>query len=135
MLKPWQLSRIGKRYHFSAAHMLPKVAEHHPCRRMHGHNYMVDLELRGEIAPKDGFCGNIDFFQLDEKMRPILEALDHRTLNDVPGLENPTAELIAQWILEHFRPAILWSVTVWETPECWATAINSAGLFAKEHRE
>ena len=131
----WQLSRIGKQYAFSAAHSLPKVPDGHPCKRIHGHNYIVEVEIRNEISPVDGFCGNIDFYKVDEGMKPLLEKLDHRYLNDIDGLENPTAELIADWILKNFSPAILYSVKVWETPKCWAMVINSDGYFQKVHRE
>lgn len=134
-MKNWQLARIGKQYHFEAAHRLPMVPEWHKCSRLHGHNYVVEVEIRGEVAPVDGFCGNIDFFQIDESMNPILEKLDHHYLNDIEGLENPTAENIATWILKNFSPAILFSVKVWETPMCLAQVINRDGYFQKDHRE
>ena len=135
MSKPWQLARIGKQYAFSAAHQLPCVPDGHPCKRLHGHNYVVELEVRGEIAPKDGFCNNLDFMEVDKHMRPIIEKLDHHFLNEIPGLENPTAELIAAWILDQYPVKYLYSVTVWETPKCWAQVINSDGLFVKAHRD
>ncbi len=135
MKDTWPLCRIGKQYHFSAAHYLPKVHDGHPCKRMHGHNYVVEVEIRNEISPIDGFCGNIDFYKVDEVMNPLIKRLDHRTLNDIPGLENPTAELIAKWILDNYEPAILFSVKVWETPKCYAQVINRDGYFQKAHRE
>lgn len=137
MKDAWQLSRIAKTYRFEAAHRLPLVPESHKCHRLHGHNYVAEIEVRGEIAPKDGFCGNLDFFELDKLMEPILEVLDHRYLNDVPGLENPTAELIADWILKKINAnrAIVFSVKVWETPDCWAQVINKGGWFSAEHRD
>lgn len=135
MKNGWQLARIGKQYSFSAAHFLPKVPDGHKCKNMHGHNYVVEVEIRNEISPADGFCGNVDFYQVDESMAPILAALDHKLLNDIAGLENPTAENIASWILKNFKPAILFSVKVWETPKCWAQVINADGYFQKEHRE
>ena len=102
----WELCRLAKQYSFSAAHMLPKVVDGHPCKRLHGHNYVVEIEFRGEIAG-DGFCGNIDFAVMDDGMEPLLKQLDHHYLNDIPGLENPTAELIAKWILDNFTPHFL----------------------------
>jgi 6-pyruvoyltetrahydropterin/6-carboxytetrahydropterin synthase len=134
-MKNWQLCRIGKQYAFSAAHQLPKVGDGHPCKRLHGHNYVVEIEVRGEISPKDGFCSNIDFMEVDKHMKPIIEQLDHHFLNDIPGLENPTAEHIAAWILDKYPVHYLFSVTVWETPKCWAQVVNSDGFFPKEHRD
>jgi len=131
----WQLARIGKQYAFSAAHQLPCVPDGHPCKRLHGHNYIVEVEIRGEIAPKDGFCSNIDFMEVDKHMKPIIEQLDHHFLNDITGLENPTAELIAAWILDKYPVKYLYSVTVWETPKCWAQVINEDGFYKKAHRE
>ncbi len=131
----WQLARIGKQYAFSAAHQLPCVPEWHPCHRLHGHNYIVEVEIRGEIAPKDGFCSNIDFMEVDKNMKPIIDQLDHHFLNDIPGLENPTAELIAAWILDKYPVKYLYSVTVWETPKCWAQVINADGFYQKAHRD
>ena len=131
----WKLARIGKQYAFSAAHQLPCVPDGHPCKRLHGHNYIVELQVRGEIAPKDGFCNNLDFKEVDKHMKPILEKLDHHFLNEIPGLENPTAELIAAWILDQYPVKYLYSVTVWETPKCWAQVINAGGLYAKDHRD
>lgn len=135
MRKNWQLSRIGKQYSFSSAHRLTGVPDNHPCFKLHGHNYVVELEVRGEISERNGFCNGVDFHLLDDGMKDILSTLDHTYLNDVVGLENPTAENIAKWILSNFVPAILYSVTVWETPKCYATVINSDGYFQKEHRE
>lgn len=134
-MKNWQLARIGKQYHFAAAHFLPKVHDGHKCKNMHGHNYMVEVEIRNEISPLDGFCGNVDFYQVDESMKPIIAMLDHKLLNEIEGLENPTAENIAAWILKEYQPAILFSVTVWETPKSWATVVNREGYFQKEHRD
>ena len=134
-MKDWQLCRIGKQYSFSAAHQLPCVPDGHPCKRLHGHNYIVELEVRGEIAPKDGFCANLDFMEVDKYMKPIIDQLDHHFLNEIPGLENPTAELIAAWILDKYSVKYLYSVKVWETPKCWAQVINAQGMYPKEHRD
>lgn len=134
MKDQWKLCRIAKQYSFSAAHFLPLVPNGHPCKKMHGHNYVVELEVRGEISPLDGFCSNLDFYKLDLLMKPILEKLDHQTINET--IENPTAELIAKYIMDDInsRLAIIYSVKVWETPKCWAMVIND-GLYKPAHRE
>jgi 6-pyruvoyltetrahydropterin/6-carboxytetrahydropterin synthase len=122
----WKLARIGKRYEFSAAHYLTGVPESHPCSRMHGHNYMVDVEVRGDVSPVTGFL--IDFYEIDKYMKPLVAQLDHICLNDI--IENPTAERIAQWILEQYPVKYLWSVKVWETPKCYAEVINHNGFWS-----
>ena len=83
---------------------------------MHGHGFRVTVVVGGEIDPELGWI--VDFAALDDAFRPLHEILDHRCLNDVPGLENPTSEILAVFIAERFRvpaPAKLRSVTVHET--------------------
>jgi 6-pyruvoyltetrahydropterin/6-carboxytetrahydropterin synthase len=93
--------KIGQAFTFEAAHRLPHMPPTHRCHRMHGHSYRVELTLEGEVDPATGFV--VDFFEIEAVFKPLLDQLDHHTLNDVPGLENPTAENIAAWIA---RPSL-----------------------------
>ncbi|NYT32064.1 6-carboxytetrahydropterin synthase QueD [Rhizobium sp. WYCCWR 11128] len=112
--------KITQAFTFEAAHRLPNVPTTHKCHRMHGHSYRVELQLKGVVDPRTGFV--IDFFDVEKVFGPVLESLDHHTLNDIDGLENPTAENIAVWIWQKVKPLIdeLNSVKVVETPSCWA---------------
>ncbi|PDT81060.1 6-carboxytetrahydropterin synthase QueD [Sinorhizobium sp. BJ1] len=112
--------KITQAFTFEAAHRLPKVPSTHKCHRMHGHSYRVDVQLSGNVDPHTGFV--IDFFDVERAFKPLLEQLDHHTLNDIDGLENPTAENIAIWIWERAKPLLaqLSSIKVFETPFCWA---------------
>ncbi|QWW71186.1 6-carboxytetrahydropterin synthase QueD [Rhizobium sp. WYJ-E13] len=112
--------KITQAFTFEAAHRLPNVSSTHKCHRMHGHSYRVDVQLSGKVDPHTGFV--IDFFDVERAFKPLLEQLDHHTLNDIDGLENPTAENIAVWIWERAKPLLaqLSSVKVFETPFCWA---------------
>ncbi|MDB5592353.1 6-carboxytetrahydropterin synthase QueD [Enterovirga sp.] len=111
--------RITQAFTFEAAHSLPNVPEGHRCRRMHGHSYRVELRLEGDVDPRSGFV--VDFFDVEEAFRPLLHRLDHHCLNEVEGLENPTAENIAIWIWTRTKPLLpqLEAVLVFETPYCW----------------
>ncbi len=111
---------ITQAFTFEAAHHLPHVPETHRCRRLHGHSYRVELRLAGDVDPRSGFV--VDFFEVEKVFQPLLERLDHHLLNEIEGLENPTAELIATWIFRRVKPALgqLESVKVFETPMCWA---------------
>ncbi len=111
---------ITQAFTFEAAHHLPHVPETHRCRRLHGHSYRVELKLAGKVDPSTGFV--VDFFDVEGAFQPLLQRLDHFLLNDVEGLENPTAENIAIWIFARVKPALpqLVAVTVFETPMCWA---------------
>jgi 6-pyruvoyltetrahydropterin/6-carboxytetrahydropterin synthase len=60
----------------------------------------------------------MDFAEIDAEVLPLIARIDHRVLNDIEGLENPTAELIAAWLLE--RVAACESVRVYENDDCWA---------------
>ncbi len=109
-------SRITKSFTFDSAHWLPHVPETHKCRRLHGHTYTVVLGLEGELDPRLGWV--MDYNEVSAACRPLLEELDHRCLNDLAGLENPTAEVLAAWIHARLAPALplLTDVTVKETP-------------------
>ncbi len=112
--------KIAQAFHFEAAHALPHAGENHRCRQLHGHSYRVELRLEGPVDPRTGFVA--DFFAIEAAFRPLLERLDHRYLNEIEGLENPTAENIAVWIWERMKKTMpeLASVIVYETGDCWA---------------
>ncbi|HEY8033232.1 MAG TPA: 6-carboxytetrahydropterin synthase QueD [Methylocella sp.] len=112
--------RISQAFRFEAAHLLPNVAAEHRCRRLHGHSYRVELRLEGPVDPVTGFVA--DFLTIEAAFKPLLERLDHNYLNDIEGLENPTAENIAVWIWEQIKTALpqLTGVVVFETQDCFA---------------
>ena len=106
---------IFKIFQIEAAHRLPNVPPGHKCARLHGHSFRVEVHVRGEPDPRLGWV--MDFADVKAAFAPVLEQLDHRYLNDVPGLENPTSEQLARWIFEALRPAIagLHRIVVHET--------------------
>ncbi|GJD96820.1 6-carboxytetrahydropterin synthase QueD [Methylobacterium iners] len=112
--------KITQAFTFEAAHWLPNVPDTHRCRRMHGHSYRVELTLSAPVDPQTGWV--VDFFDVETAFAPILARLDHYCLNEVEGLENPTAEHIAAWIWHRAKGALpaLSSVRVYETPMSWA---------------
>lgn len=112
--------KITQAFTFEAAHHLPHVPDTHRCRRMHGHSYRVELRLEGPVDSQLGFVA--DFFDVEAAFSPLMERLDHHCLNEVEGLENPTAENISIWIWDRMRPLLpaLAAVTVYETTNCWA---------------
>jgi 6-pyruvoyltetrahydropterin/6-carboxytetrahydropterin synthase len=112
--------KISQAFHLEAAHALPNAGETHRCRQLHGHSYRVELRLDGPVDPLTGFVA--DFFAIEAAFRPLRERLDHHYLNDIEGLENPTAENIAIWIWERMKTGLpeLERVIVFETPDCFA---------------
>ena len=109
--------RLVRGFTFEAAHRLPRVPEGHRCGRVHGHTYRVELVCEGEINEETGWL--IDFGEIKAAFAPVLDRLDHQYLNDIDGLENPTAENLARWIWVRLRPNLreLAQVNVIETPE------------------
>ena len=89
---------------FEAAHRLPLAPEQHKCRRLHGHSFVIDVALYGEVDPSVGWV--IDFGQVKEAVEPIRRQLDHHYLNEIPGLENPTSENLSLWIWERLSPSL-----------------------------
>ncbi|MBB4684420.1 6-pyruvoyl trahydropterin synthase family protein [Amycolatopsis jiangsuensis] len=113
--------KITKKFEFSASHQLADLPAEHQCARMHGHNYVVELELGAEDADllPVGFIR--DYGELSTFKDWIDKNLDHRHLNDVMDV-NPTAENMAAWVYRTWLLEYpeLTCVRVSETPKTWA---------------
>lgn len=108
--------RISKRFKFDSAHRLPCVPADHKCGRLHGHTWEFEVEVEGPVDPRYGWV--IDYGDISALVKPLVEQLDHRYLNeDVPGLENPTAEVLAHWLWIRIKPELpmLSCIRVFET--------------------
>ncbi|PKH18416.1 6-carboxytetrahydropterin synthase QueD [Enterobacterales bacterium CwR94] len=95
---------LFKDFTFEAAHRLPNVPVGHKCNRIHGHSFTVRLEITGDIDPHTGWL--MDFSELKAAFQPTYDRLDHHYLNDIPGLENPTSEVLSRWIWEQIKPLV-----------------------------
>ena len=115
--------KITKEYHFSASHRLPQLPEDHPCHHLHGHNYVVEVELQAVQLNKYGFVR--DYRELDDLKRYIDGTLDHRHLNDVLGDDHVTAEQIAKHLYD-------WASAKW--PEVTAVRIRETPKTSAEYR-
>jgi len=93
---------LFKIFQIEAAHRLPNVPDGHKCARLHGHSFRVEIHVSGPVDARTGWV--IDFADIKAAFAPIFEALDHRYLNEVPGLENPTSECLAEWIWQRLQP-------------------------------
>jgi 6-pyruvoyltetrahydropterin/6-carboxytetrahydropterin synthase len=87
---------IFREFTFEAAHRLPHVPDGHKCSRLHGHSYRVEVHVTGPVAGDSGWV--MDFQDIKDAFAPLHNLLDHRYLNEVAGLENPTSENLARWI-------------------------------------
>ncbi|MCC6927996.1 MAG: 6-carboxytetrahydropterin synthase QueD [Gemmatimonadaceae bacterium] len=95
---------VFKEFSFEAAHRLPNVPPEHKCARLHGHSFHVKVTVRGDVGAETGWV--MDFADIKRAFSPIHDQLDHRYLNDVAGLENPTSEVLAKWIWRSLVPAL-----------------------------
>ena len=96
--------KLSKTFDFEAAHWLPTFAQGHKCRRLHGHSFRVDVIVEGEVDPSRGYL--IDYGDIKAAIEPVRMQLDHYLLNEIPGLENPTAEMLTKWIYDRLKPAL-----------------------------
>jgi 6-pyruvoyltetrahydropterin/6-carboxytetrahydropterin synthase len=108
---------IFKKFTIAVAHRLPRVPVGHKCRNIHGHTFRI--EVRVSAPPDETFGWVMDFADLAAAFAPIRDQLDHRYLNEIEGLENPTSENLAKWIWRRLKPAlpILSEITVQESPD------------------
>ena len=112
-------------FQIEAAHRLPHVPEGHKCARIHGHSFRIEVHVSGEPGEKSGWV--MDFAELREAFEPLFAQLDHRYLNDIEGLENPTSEHLACWIWQRLLPRLpaLSKIVVRET--CNAGCVYTGG--------
>lgn len=106
---------IYKTFRFEAAHRLPNTPEDHKCHRLHGHSFRVTVHVSGEVGERTGWI--MDFADVATAWKPLHAMLDHTYLNEIPGLENPTSEVLAPWIWRKLKPTLpeLSKIVVMET--------------------
>jgi 6-pyruvoyltetrahydropterin/6-carboxytetrahydropterin synthase len=114
---------ITKEFNFSASHQLLGLPAEHPCARLHGHNYLVELELSSETLNQYGFVR--DYRELDAFKRYLDEEIDHRHLNEVFATDFVTAEYLA-------RTFFTWCKTRW--PEIAAVRVGETSRTRAEYR-
>ncbi len=125
---------VSRRESFNAAHQLydPSLSDDEnerlfgKCANLHGHNYVLEVVVAGEIEPASGYVVDLKLLS-DVMCRQIIQDVDHRNLNtDVPWLKGriPTAENLAMTFWERLRSelpeGLLRAVRVWETDKNWA---------------
>jgi 6-pyruvoyltetrahydropterin/6-carboxytetrahydropterin synthase len=98
------------------------------CERLHGHNYKIDVVLRGERLGPLGML--VDFKVVKRAVADVIDRFDHRLLNEVPPFDsvNPTAENIARVIAEGLDERLpegvgVARVTAWESDRCGVTFV------------
>lgn len=107
---------IFKQFSFDSAHFLPNVPDGHKCKEIHGHTYRAVIYINGTLDKEVGWV--MDFAEVKAVIDPIVKSIDHKLLNNLPGLENPTCERIAVWLWDNIKPRIpqLSKIVLHETP-------------------
>lgn len=93
--------QLKKSFQIESARFLPNLPKSHPCAHIHGHSFQVTLVLLGELDTKLGWV--IDYNDIQTAAAPVLKTIDHRLLNEVAGLENPTTEMLCAWIYNEMK--------------------------------
>ncbi len=108
-------AELVKTFRFDAAHSLKNLPAGHKCRRLHGHSYRVDVHVTGTVDARTGMV--MDFIDIGRVVKPIIDMLDHQLLDEVPGLENSTSEVLARYFWSHIKPQLgnLSAITIWES--------------------
>jgi 6-pyruvoyltetrahydropterin/6-carboxytetrahydropterin synthase len=95
---------IFKVFTIEAAHRLPFVPTGHKCGRLHGHTFQIEVHVQGPLDPQFGWI--IDFAHIKGAFKLVEDQIDHRYLNEVEGLENPTSENVARWVWQKLKPSL-----------------------------
>lgn len=114
-------TEITKEFTFEAAHHLPSVGPDHKCSRTHGHLFRVEITVAGPVDPVMGWV--MDFGDLARAAREVVAGLDHRFLNDLPGLANPTSENLARYLFDRLSAKVpgVAAITIHESPSSRCT--------------
>jgi len=89
---------------FDAAHRFDAFPEGHPNRRMHGHSFQVEIAVRGTPDRRTGFV--VEFTQLETACGALRDTLDHRVLNEIEGLAQPSLERLSIWIWDQLAEKV-----------------------------
>lgn len=116
-----QVGEIFREFTIEAAHRLPNLPPDHKCHRLHGHSFRIGVHVQGPLDPALGWV--MDFADLKRAFEPVYAKLDHRYLNEIPGLENPTSEALARWIWQELAPRLPGLVQVVVRETCTAGAV------------
>lgn len=95
---------LSYRFGFDGAHYFAHFPPEHSNHGMHGHSFQVEVAVRGEPDPRTGFI--VDFVELEQACREVRGALDHRVLNEVEGLAQPSLENLCSWIWLRLAPRL-----------------------------
>jgi len=92
---------LRQSFQIESARFLPNLNSGHPCSQMHGHSFKITLIWHGSKHEPAGWVH--DYHEISAQMQQVLEKLDHKILNHVCGLENPTTENICAYLYQDVK--------------------------------
>ena len=98
------MMELSCRFHFDAAHRFEHFPAGHANRGVHGHSFQAEVTVRGEPDPATGFV--LDYAELEAMCAQARAQLDHRMLNEIDGLAQPSLENLCLWIWRRLAPAL-----------------------------
>lgn len=124
--------RIYKEFLFEAAHFLPSAPPGHPNARIHGHSFRARIVIDGEPNTDTGLVFHFD--DLAKAISEAQDALDHRLLNEVEGLELPTLEHISMWLWNRLQNRVPGLAEIHVSRDsCHEGCIYTGSLHGKRH--
>ena len=107
--------KLWKDFSFEAAHQLTKVPVGHQCGRLHGHSYKLRVHCQGKLNPERDWV--VDYADIANAVKPIVNKLDHTFLNDNFDFET-TAENLVWWLGSEISNKLphIYAVELFETP-------------------
>ncbi len=101
---PSGVYELVHRIRFESARRLPKTPPTHPCHNVYGLAFHLDIHVEGRLDEATGWV--FDFAEIERAVAPLRGLVDHRYLNDVEGLSNPTSEVLVTWFWDRLRPKL-----------------------------
>jgi 6-pyruvoyltetrahydropterin/6-carboxytetrahydropterin synthase len=93
---------VAYEFGFDAAHRFGRVPRGHKYRGVHGHSFRVEIALRGTPRPPHGFVADLE--KIERACAALRRQLDHKLLNEIKYLSNPSLENLALWIWRRLAP-------------------------------
>ncbi len=111
----FELFEIKNQFRLESARHLPRLSKDHPCARIHGHSFQIVTCLRGPLVSDLEWVR--DYHEITTTVESLLKTLDHRLLNEIPGLENPTTENLCRYLFQNLKLKLpqLYQVSIKET--------------------
>ena len=124
--------RIWKEFSFSAGHYLTNLPKDHKCSNQHGHTYKFRLYIEGSIDPFLGWITDWGGL-VRAAAEMVCREVDHKNLNDVPGLEQPTCEILTKWVFDRVAKTQLAPLSAEEQADIALSIMQGSPLGIRPH--